>query len=142
MRRLALAGVALALVGCASLRPSRSTPAAQDCSPGPLVQRPTVITATDTAFTIVGIVRNAATLTGLRGVRVLVDEGPRTVTDSAGLFRLELNRREALPTRLYVFAAGFGSHLHPIRMSADTGLRLEVFMTYQQVCSAPATLDR
>jgi hypothetical protein len=136
MRHLALVGAAFALVGCAALRSSHSTPAESDCSLGPPVQRPTVITATDTAFTITGIVRNAATLKGLRGARVLVDEGPRTLSDSAGVFRLELNRKEALPTRLYIFAAGFESHLHPIRMSADAGLRLEIFMTSRQVCEA------
>ncbi|MDQ6633863.1 MAG: hypothetical protein M3Z10_03810 [Gemmatimonadota bacterium] len=103
------------------------------------MQRPTAVTATDTAFTITGIVRNAATLKGVRGVSVLVGEGPRTVTDSAGLFRIELDRNEALPTRLYVSAALFESHLHSIRMSADAGLRLEIFMT-RQLCLAPVTV--
>jgi hypothetical protein len=132
MRLLAFTGAAIALVGCATLRPARST---ADCPNGQPVQRPTVVTATDSPFTIIGIVRNAATLEGLRGATVSVNEGERSVvTDTGGQFRLELNRGRALPTRLSVSARDYGPHLHAISMSDGAGLRLEIFMTSTRGC--------
>jgi hypothetical protein len=58
------------------------------------------------------------------------------VTDAAGRFHLELGRSEVLPTRLTVDAGGYGSHLHAISMSANAGLRLEIFMTFDRGCPA------
>jgi hypothetical protein len=99
-----------------------------------------VITATDSAFIITGIVRNAATLQGLPDAMVWVDGDERRVaTDSAGLFRLDLSRTRALPTRLSVIAPGFEPHLHAISMSANAGLRLEIFMTHHQICLESVT---
>jgi hypothetical protein len=135
-RQLVIAGVAIALVGCAALRPPRSS--AADCPTGQPVRRPTVVTATDSAFTIIGIVRNAATLEGVRGATISVAGdagGERSVSsDAEGLFRLELSRGAALPTRLSVAARDFDAHLHAIGMSENAGLHVEIFMTSTRSC--------
>jgi hypothetical protein len=140
VRHLALASAAFVLTGCAALRPPRSTASARDCSKP--VQRPTVVTATDSAFTITGIVRNAATLKALPGASISVDGVVRVaMTDTAGQFRLELSHSDALPTRLSATAPDFQPHLHPISMSVKAGLRLEIFMTSEPICLEPMTVD-
>jgi hypothetical protein len=104
------------------------------------VRLPTVVTATDSAFTITGIVRDAATLRGLREALVWVEDVRPVATDTAGLFRLELSRSQALPTRLSVRKLNFDPQLHPISMTANAGLRLEIFMTYDPICLEPVTV--
>jgi hypothetical protein len=134
MRRFALSVAAVALTGCAAFGPSRSS---DECPDGKPVQRPTLVTATDNAFVIIGIVKNAATLEALPGAIISVDGGARSaVTDAAGLFHLDLGRSQPLPTRLTVDARGYGSHLHAISMSANAGLRLEILMTSDRGCPA------
>jgi hypothetical protein len=103
------------------------------------VRLPTVVTVTDSAYTITGIVKDATTLRGLPYAVIGVDGGRPVATDTAGLFRLELSRSQALPTSLSIRRLSYDPQLHPISMTANAGLRLEIFMTYHPMCLEPVT---
>lgn len=130
--------LAAGLGGCHRVQ---SVQAGEPCSVGPRVVRSTVIATTGAAGVIRGTVADAATSRPLPDALVWVAGTTcEARTDSSGSFQLRVVQAQAGPALLEVLARTYEVHTDTLRPPADSGLRVEIYLAYEQTCLAPVTV--
>lgn len=130
--------LAAGLDGCHHVQ---AVQAGEPCPVGPRVVRSTVIATTGESGIIRGTVADAATWRPIPDALVWVAGTTREArTDSSGGFQLRVVQAEAGPALLAVLARTYEVHADTLRPPADSGLRVGIYLAYEQTCLAPVTV--